>query len=311
MSIILPTYNRAHLLPRAVKSIIAQTFSDFEIIIIDDGSSDNTREIVHKLIKNNPTFKIEYLKHANNKGGQAARNSGIRKAKGDWIAFLDSDDEWLPNRLSRCLETANKDRVKVVHADGYIHVGDERPLKKRKVNKFKGYCYSKLLTSSGPMFPTLLVSKECFKKIGYLDECIVAHQEWDTSIRLAKYYKFGFVDEPLFIWHQEGHRTISSKSRLNCLGYEQIINKFKKDIINLLGNNNLIAHYDKLAYRYYDIRDYKNADRNFKIAATLSTNKLFKVLKRLQNLVLIFKINPKYIDLLKIYNFIKRRLNNV
>ena len=102
VSVIIPTYNRAKLLPRAIKSVLNQTFKDFEVIIVDDGSTDNTEEVINEFQKHNK--RIKYIRHEKNKGAAAARNTGIKIAQGEYIAFQDSDDEWLPNKLEKQME---------------------------------------------------------------------------------------------------------------------------------------------------------------------------------------------------------------
>ena len=105
ISVIIPTYNRAHLISRSAKSVLAQTYPDFELIIVDDGSGDNTEEIIEALA--DP--RIRYLRHESNRGVSAARNTGIRAARGDYIAFQDSDDEWLPQKLEKQLGLFEQD----------------------------------------------------------------------------------------------------------------------------------------------------------------------------------------------------------
>ena len=104
VSVIITTYNRAHLVGKAIKSVLNQTFQDFELIVVDDGSTDNTEEVINSF---NDT-RIRYIRHKINKGGNAARNTGLRNSKGEYIAFLDSDDEWLPEKLERQLEVFKK-----------------------------------------------------------------------------------------------------------------------------------------------------------------------------------------------------------
>jgi glycosyltransferase involved in cell wall biosynthesis len=100
VSVVIPTYNRASLLGRAIKSVLEQTYQDFEIIVVDDASTDNTEEVVRNLRDR----RIRYLRHEKNRGGSAARNTGIRAAWGQYIAFQDSDDEWLPEKLKKQME---------------------------------------------------------------------------------------------------------------------------------------------------------------------------------------------------------------
>ncbi|RLF83553.1 glycosyl transferase, partial [Thermococci archaeon] len=95
VSVIIPTYNRANLLKRAIASVLNQTFTDFELIVVDDASPDNTPEVVRSINDG----RIRYVRLKKNSGGPVARNTGIRKARGRFIALLDDDDEWLPNRL--------------------------------------------------------------------------------------------------------------------------------------------------------------------------------------------------------------------
>jgi len=97
VSVIISTYNRAHLIGRAIQSVLNQTYQDFEVIVVDDGSTDNTEEIVKSF--NDP--RIRYIRHEKNKGAAAARNTGIKAARGKYIAFQDSDDEWLPEKLEK------------------------------------------------------------------------------------------------------------------------------------------------------------------------------------------------------------------
>jgi glycosyltransferase involved in cell wall biosynthesis len=97
ISVIVPTYNRSELLPRAINSILNQTFKDFELIIVDDGSTDNTKKIIEKYSENDS--RIKYIYQENSGGPPRPKNTGIKIAKGNYIAFLDSDDEWLPSKL--------------------------------------------------------------------------------------------------------------------------------------------------------------------------------------------------------------------
>lgn len=115
VSVIIPTHNRANLIGKAIDSVLDQTCQDFEIIVIDDGSTDNTAEIV----KGFDDFKIHYISHELNRGTSAARNTGIKASRGEYIALLDSDDEWLPEKLDRQVEVLQDEpsEVGVVYSD--------------------------------------------------------------------------------------------------------------------------------------------------------------------------------------------------
>ena len=108
VSVIIPTYNRAEYLPDAIDSVLAQTFRDFEVIIIDDGSTDNTREIIEKYIKRYPQIIRPFYQM--NSGASVARNKGIEEARGEYIAFLDSDDVWLSKKLERQVSVLERDK---------------------------------------------------------------------------------------------------------------------------------------------------------------------------------------------------------
>ncbi len=114
VSVIIPAYNRENHIERAIQSIQSQDISDIEIIIVDDGSTDKTSLNVKEMEKGDS--RIRLIRHEKSKGAQAARNTGIRNAKGEWIAFLDSDDEWLPGSLSKRLDVAREQKVDVVHS---------------------------------------------------------------------------------------------------------------------------------------------------------------------------------------------------
>jgi glycosyltransferase involved in cell wall biosynthesis len=122
VSVIIPTFNRAHLINRAIQSVLSQTYRDFELIIIDDASNDGTEETAKKIISSNKSFhdpQIIYIKNRVRKGGSAARNIGIKLAKGKYIAFLDDDDEWLPTKLSEQVNIMNRSNENV----GAVYAG--------------------------------------------------------------------------------------------------------------------------------------------------------------------------------------------
>jgi len=244
ISVVIPSYNRAHVLQSCIASIQGQTYQNFEIIIVDDGSIDETKGLVQELISGDRRIKL-YC-HDQNMGAQAARNHGIKNAKGDWIAFLDSDDHYLPNSLELRLRYVQEKGLKVVYSDCYF-VKQNGKTKLFGIPAISGYIYTDLLTKPGPMFQSLLVSRDAIERINYLDEAIVAYQEWDTSIRLAKYYKFGFLTTPTFIYNCRGNETISGDQIKELEGYKQIIKKHFKAILFYAGLSHIGHHLFSIA----------------------------------------------------------------
>ena len=175
VSVIIPTYNRASLLKRAIESVLNQEFEDFELIVVDDASQDRTPKVIESF----KDGRIRYLRLKKNSGGPVARNTGIKKARGKFIALLDDDDEWLPNRLSvqiEKFETLEK-KVGVVYG-GFYYVSQEngRIIGKR-FPRYRGNVYHHLLRENFIGSPTLLIRRECFKKAGLFDPKLSSSQD--------------------------------------------------------------------------------------------------------------------------------------
>ena len=197
VSIILPTYNRAKYLDRAISSVLNQSYSDFELIIVDDASTDNTKEVVDMFDDD----RIRYIRNEKNLGGAGARNRGIKEAKGDFIAFQDSDDQWHPEKLKIQMEAFSKATpdVAVVYTAFIRKVGDkEFIIPPASVKKREGNIYRELLLHVNFVgTPTAVVRKKALEKVGGFDERFPRLQDWDLFLRLAKHYKFKFIEKPL------------------------------------------------------------------------------------------------------------------
>ena len=259
VSVIIPVRNRGKLLNGAVRSVLSQTHQDFEIIIVDDGSTDATPKVVRVLAEQDR--RIHYLQHDTNRGAPAARNTGIRAAKGDWIAFLDSDDQLLSDSLRVRLRLAKEKGIHVVYSECVVLYPGAGEPKRYGIPPMQGRIYKELLGRCGPMFQGLLVSKEALTRIGSLDETIMSHQEWDTAIRLAKYYEFGFVPEPTFIYDCRQADSISKDLFREALGYEQVFTKHFWPIFRFLGPKALVRHYKRAAHLYFEAKDEDNSRR--------------------------------------------------
>jgi len=203
VSVIIPTYNREKLLSRAIKSVLKQTFQDFELIVVDDGSTDSTEALMDKFQKKDK--RIRYIKLKKHYGGPAkAKNVGIQYSKGKYIATLDSDDEWLPEKLElqiKLFETSPNPRLGFVscHAlqiDTFSGKKSIFKIKKPK-NLFEAILTHDMLGSGSGM----AYKKEALKKVGLFDENLKHAQDWEIRIRLAKEYDFDLVDKVLYKYY--------------------------------------------------------------------------------------------------------------
>lgn len=205
ISVIIPTYNRKKTLARAIQSVINQSFSPFEILIIDDGSNDGTEEWVKENFQN-----IKYI-YQNNHGVSSARNIGIENAYGDWVAFLDSDDEWLPNKLYEQVKAidSNPD-AKFFHTNEIWIRNGVRVNQMKKHKKYGGYIFEKCLDICRVSPSSVLIQKEVFDNIGVFDESLKVCEDYDLWLRITSKYPVVFLDEPL-IYKYGGHADQLSK----------------------------------------------------------------------------------------------------
>lgn len=229
VSVIIPTYNRETLIGRAIYSVLKQTYQDFEIIVVDDGSTDHTEDVIRQL--QNKEKSITYIKNKKNKGAAAARNTGIREAKGKYIAFQDSDDEWLPGKLEKQMKMFEKAPIEI----GVIYTGFWRIERDKKVYipsdkiiKKEGDIHLELLKGNFITTQSIVVRKECFRKAGMFDEDLPRLQDWELVLRLSKYYHFKCIDEPLLVSHHSPD-SISANNEALIKAYELIINKHHLD----------------------------------------------------------------------------------
>lgn len=231
VSVVIPTYCRAHLIGQAIKTIFNQTYQDYEIIVVDDASIDNTEEVVRSL----KDERIRYIRHDKNKGAPAARNTGIKAAMGEYIAFQDSDDEWVPEKLEKQMKVFENvpPKVGVVYS-GFLRIvnGKKEYIPYSWVIKKEGDIHKELLKGSFITTPGIVVRKECFEKAGMFDERLPRLQDWELVIRLSKYYDFKFIDESLLISpFTSDSLSASEKARIKALKLilSKHLNNFMQD----------------------------------------------------------------------------------
>ena len=226
IDVIIPTYNRAGFLKSALSSVLNQSFGYFQILVVDDCSEDNTEEVVRGFKDD----KIIYIRHSINKGEGGSRNTGLRNANARYIAFLDDDDEWLPNKLELQVKLLDSSPPEV----GCVYTGflmvdklTGRVLSERIPRK-RGYVYGDMVmenvvgTSS-----TVLVKRECFEKVGVYDEGIPWGLDYDMWIRIAKEYHIEYIKDPLVKYNiHQGQLSNNLGLRIN--GLETMLQKYEQ-----------------------------------------------------------------------------------
>jgi glycosyltransferase involved in cell wall biosynthesis len=249
ISVVIPSKNRANSLPGCLDSVLSQTHPPEEIIVVDDASTDNTKQVVEFYAEKG----VKYAQLNNGAGAQAARNAGIRLAVNDWIAFQDSDDEWGAGKLEsqvKALAEVGFEPLTVVHTDCFRFDRETSVTRPWMLPHIDGKnVLSELLITSGPMFQGMMTSKAALEKIGLLDVKVPSYQEWDTAIRLAKVCRFIHLREPLFVYHLHAEDTISKNKKRDIDGYQYVIDKHRNEILELCGTDALNQHLENNALR--------------------------------------------------------------
>jgi glycosyltransferase involved in cell wall biosynthesis len=196
VSVLIPTRNRASFLREAIASVRAQTFQDFEIVIIDDASDDDTAAVIADL--GDP--RMRYFRHPQNLGEAASRNAGLAHAGGEYIAFLDDDDTWLAEKLAAQVQLLDRSpsRIGAVYT-GYDRIDIKTGATISTVPAEKhGDIYGELREQNWVGCPsTVMVRRECFDRVGWFDENIKFGVDYDMWIRISRHYQFATIDRPL------------------------------------------------------------------------------------------------------------------
>lgn len=290
-SVITPTYNRAHLIEVSIKSVINQTHDDWEYIIVDDASTDNTSDIVKPYLKDP---RIKYVKLTDNRGNACARNVGVLTATGEWVTFLDSDDEYHPEYLTNVIDYVKSNDV------DFLWTG---VIWKKKGEEIKRGCWSPNKSQIRSFFYQLKIGTGCglavknkvFETIRF-DDRLRAAVDTDFLLRVDKQFTFGFIPKFLVTLHSQGG---SVRKNFNALyeAYKIMLSKYENDI-----NSD-----DVLINKWY----YKT----FRLSIASGENEYQKYLKKIKGklylkaIILIFikKIFPGQ-TVKKIYLFITSRL---
>lgn len=242
VSIIIPTYNRLKFLQEAIDSVLAQHYQGYELIVVDDGSTDNTRQIAQKY-----SGKISYI-YQENRGVSAARNRGIDKSTGEYLCFLDSDDLWKPDKLSTQVSFMDNNLdYPVCYTDEIWIRNGVRVNQREKHRKYGGlifpYCLPLCIISPS----SVMIRRELLDRVGGFDESLPACEDYDLWLRIAKDYPIYFIEQPLII-KRGGHEDQLSRKYYGMDRYRIIA------LEKLLAGDNLSAEYEKLVRQQLAIK---------------------------------------------------------
>ncbi len=264
ISVIIPSFNRAQLLRRALASVYAQTLLADEVIVIDDGSTDDTQKTVAQYFP-----QVTYI-HQPNQGVSVARNTGIKQAKGQWLAFLDSDDEWLADKLFQQINALKNTDYKICHTEEIWIRKGIRVNQMKKHKKSTGWIFKDCLPLCAMSPSSIIIHRDVFNQIGLFDPAFLTCEDYDLWLRITACYPVLLIDAPQIkkygghedqlsqkYWGMDRFRILALEKSINS-GYLTLNNKIaatkmllkKAKIIQKgalkRGKTDEVAHYQKL-----------------------------------------------------------------
>jgi glycosyltransferase involved in cell wall biosynthesis len=215
VSVVLTSYNHARYLSQAIESVLAQTLKDIEVVTIDDASRDESPAILQRYAD-----RVKVIQHETNRGTYASLNEGIAHTSAPCIAILNSDDLWLPEKLEKQVAVMESDaRIGLVHtafrpidADG--NPIDGNPLGVRFHPNPQGDLLAELLTRNLFITSSVLFRRECLERCGWFEERLFGMGDWDMWLRIAEYYRIGYVPEVLTLYRIHGQNTMYQRERM-------------------------------------------------------------------------------------------------
>ncbi len=274
VSIIIPTYNSSLFIKRTIESILAQTFTDWELLIIDDCSTDDTVNLINEFIKNNQRIKL--LKTEKNSGGPALpKNLGFRFSAGEFVAYLDHDDEWLPNKLEKQMSVFenSKDKNLGLVSCGAFLVSEKNKLFSTFIPLKKENLLPEILLRN-PIYSnsSVLMKRTVIETVGERDKTMKYSEDWDMWIRIIEAgYNIDHVCKPLFKYHFHKENTTKKSSAIIKIKDAEYV--FEKHKNLYLKYNYIHIGYFRLGVMYFLGGDSKRGRQCFK--NSIKVNKLF------------------------------------
>ncbi len=259
VSVIIPVYNRESFLGRAIGSVLGQSYGDFELIVVDDGSTDNTPEVALSF----KDSRMIYVRCNENRGVSVARNRGIAISRGKYLAFLDSDDEWLPGKLEKQVRVMNESPPEVgVIYTGYLQLMDKEVTESpflSVVRITEGNIHEELLRGDFVLISSALVRREVVKRVGGFDELLLSAEVWDFWLRVSKEYVFRFLRDPLvkrYIHSSNISSSFTDSARIEIEGVRKYLcQKYSQELGMLRDDMEQLGEYGGINVLFNSIRN--------------------------------------------------------
>lgn len=263
VSVVIPTYNAEFFISDTINSVLNQTYKDFEIILVDDGSTDNTDRIVAQ----QHAGKVKYIRQKNS-GVSSARNKAISMTKGDFIAFIDCDDIWLENKLEAQVSILKKSKeLGLVFSNAYILDEKGRRLKDffKIVRPHSGMVFNKLVQDNFIPMLTAVVKREALDRVGLFDPRYKIAEDWDIFLRIARVYPVTYINQPLAEYriHKYSHSKNRKLMLRECI---DILNKYINSVneeIRLKLKGRLSLYNSMLGIIYFKEKEILKARSHF------------------------------------------------
>ena len=227
VTVVIPCYNSQNTILRALNSIVRQTYKDVEIIIIDDGSTDNTQVLIQQFFENK-TIQYQYI-YQSNAGPSSARNKGVQNAQGDYIAFLDSDDEWHKDKLKLQMEVIQNKNLNFLGSRYQYDVFD---YEQKQTIKLESYCFNSLLLKTRFSTPGVVMKKDFFLFLNGFNESLKYAEDHDLWLRASLKNDLYLIEEPKLVrLHKNafGETGLSSHMFQMFLGELSVVKKLYKN----------------------------------------------------------------------------------
>lgn len=272
VSVVIPTYNRADYIEETVNSVLNQTYKDFELIVVDDGSTDNTLEILEKY-KN----KIKVIAQKNSERA-ISRNTGVKNSSGEYIAFLDSDDIWIENKLEQQVEILDSKKDVILTNGICLRIdekGNKTKIAKRQTTGHSGFIYEKLLFRNSIVSPTPLIRRNAFEQTEGFKCKYIPYEDWEMWIRLSLLGEFYFLDKPLAYYRIHFNQSVAlvKAEKIEEVTNHLLFDSFKLTEVNEEIKNKALA-LTNLRYTFWYLvsENYPLAREKIKLAFNYNPN---------------------------------------